>query len=353
MSSRVRLALTAGGAVLVAALLARALAGRGQDFVTALHTVPVVTLVAVVVLQVCALVARSEAWEVCVREAGGSVGRRRLYRAAAVGYVGNLVNGQFGVAARIAALRRGAPRDSPPVAALIGAEVPIVAVEAALAALTSFTLVGPLGLPWWSPIPALAVVVGLAVALGRMPLRHPGKAWRGLSAMSSLRAGARITAVVLVAVFAQIARNWLVLQALGVHASVFDAIAVLIAMVALSQLPLGPSVGAAATVAILGPHGVATAAAAGVLLTATGTVGSLCYAAWAGLDRMLHPPVARQLSRRRDRTLVSDSRAVDRTGRLVRRLPSGQRRRVEVAYFGGLTFPEISRLVWLGRPLAA
>ena len=36
---------------------------------------------------------------------------------------------------------------------------------------------------------------------------------------------------------------------------------------------------------ILGSHGVATAAAAGVLLTVTSTVGSLCYAAWAVADR--------------------------------------------------------------------
>ena len=58
-------------------------------------------------------------------------------------------------------------------------------------------------------------------------------------------------------------------------ASVFDAIAVLIAVVSLGQLPFGLSVGAAAAVLILGPQGVAAATAAGVLLTATGTVGSL------------------------------------------------------------------------------
>ena len=35
---------------------------------------------------------------------------------------------------------------------------------------------------------------------------------------------------------------------------------------------------------ILGSHGVATVAAAGVLLTATGTAGALCFAAWAAAD---------------------------------------------------------------------
>jgi hypothetical protein len=39
-------------------------------------------------------------------------------------------------------------------------------------------------------------------------------------------------------------------------------------------------------VLILGSHGVAAAAAAGVLMTVTGTVGGLCFAAWAGADRL-------------------------------------------------------------------
>jgi hypothetical protein len=60
-------------------------------------------------------------------------------------------------------------------------------------------------------------------------------------------------------------------------------------MVVLAQLPIGPSVGAAAVVVILGADGVALTAAAGVLLTATGTAGALCFAAWAGLDLLSLP----------------------------------------------------------------
>jgi len=56
--------------------------------------------------------------------------------------------------------------------------------------------------------------------------------------------------------------------------------------VTLGQLPVGPGVGAAAAVLILGRDGVAAAAAAGVLLTVTGTVGGLCFAGWAGADRL-------------------------------------------------------------------
>ncbi len=104
-------------------------------------------------LQILALLARTEAWHVCVqRRPAASVGRRCLYRASSMGCVGNLLNAQLGAAARIAALRRSAPETAPRVPALIAAELPILLVEASLAALASFTLVGPLGLPWWLPL---------------------------------------------------------------------------------------------------------------------------------------------------------------------------------------------------------
>jgi hypothetical protein len=98
--------------------------------------------------------------------------------------------------------------------------------------------------------------------------------------------GSRVVGFVLIAVFAQILRNWLLLHAVGVDASLFDAIAVLIAVVTLSQLPTGPTVGAASAVLILGADGVAATAAAGLLLTVTGTIGGFCFAAWAGADRL-------------------------------------------------------------------
>ena len=117
--------------------------------------------------------------------------------------------------------------------------------------------------------------------------------------LRSLSGGSRVVGFVLIAVFAQIFRNWLLLHAVGVDASFFDAIAVLIAVVTLSQLPVGPSVGAAAAVLILGSDGVAAAAAAGLLMTVTGTLGGLCFAAWAGADRAWS--AARRTGRRHGR----------------------------------------------------
>jgi hypothetical protein len=155
-----------------------------------------------------------------------------------------------------------------------------------LAALASFTLVGPLGLPWWLPLIGLAVIGTASAGLRQLALRKGQQLWRGLAVLRSLNGGSRVIGFVLVAVFAQIFRNWLLLHAVGVDASLFDATAVLIAVVTLAQLPVGPGVGAAAAVLILGNDGVAAAAAAGVLMTVTGTVGGLLFAGWAGADRL-------------------------------------------------------------------
>ena len=123
------------GSLATAAILAFLLAGRRDEFTAALSGAAAWVLGVTVLLQIVALLARSEAWHLTIRVAGGTVDRRVLYRASSMGVMGSLVNAQVAVAARIAALRRSSPDVSPRVPTLIAAEFPILAVEAALAAL--------------------------------------------------------------------------------------------------------------------------------------------------------------------------------------------------------------------------
>src|SRR5215217_1869091 len=283
---RHRTLITVVGSLATAAVLVFLLAGRRDEFATALSDATLGVLAVAALLQIVALLARSEAWHLTIEAAGGTVDRRVLYRASAMQVLGGVINGQLGVAARIAALRRSSPDVSPQVPTLIAAEFPILAVEGTLAALASYTLVGPLGLPWWLPIIGIAVITTASAGLRHLARRKGRELSKGLAVLRTLGGGSRVVSFVLVAVFAQIFRNWLLLHAVGVDASFFDAIAVLIAVVTFGQLPVGPSVGAAAAVLILGSDGVAAAAAAGVLMTATGTIGGLCFAAWAGGDRL-------------------------------------------------------------------
>ena len=284
--------ITIAGRLLGAGALMVGLADKRGAFAAALGSVPIWTLAVAAALHVVWLVARSEAWYVCVGAAGGTVGRRRLYRAASVGYLGNLFNAQFGLATRITALRRSAPADSPPASVLVAAEVPIVIVEAALAALMSFTLVAPLGVPWWAPLIAVAVTAGVFAGARSIARDHRQGAWRGLAIMRGLAGRRRIVALVVLAVTIQVARNWFLLRAVGVDASLLDSVALLIAMAVFGLLPLGPGAGAATTMLILGADGVAATAAAGALLTMTGVVATFAFAGWAFVDRMrMRPPV--------------------------------------------------------------
>ena len=275
-----------GGGTVVAVALAIGLAGHGHDFVVALGSAPIWVLGAAVALHVLWLIARSEAWSVCIGAAGGSVPRRQLYRASSIGYLGNIFNGQFGLAVRIAALRRTNPRECPRAPVLLAAELPIVVIEAALAAICSFTLVGPLGVPWWVPLVAFAAMAALLAGMQRVARHRREGFWTGIAVLRGMRGRHRIIALVCVAVVLQIARNWLLLNWSGVDASVLDSTALLIGLAVVGLLPIGPSLGAATAVLILGTNGVAAEAAAGALLTATAAAGALCFASWALVDRL-------------------------------------------------------------------
>ena len=142
---RRRIAISVGGALAVGALLAYVLGGRGAQFATALRTAPIALVGLSVLLQLGALLARTEAWTICVHAAGGTVKRRVLFHSAALGCIASIVNGSVGMAVRVASVRRAAPQTTPRASALVAAEVPIITVELALVAIFSFTLVAPLG----------------------------------------------------------------------------------------------------------------------------------------------------------------------------------------------------------------
>jgi hypothetical protein len=279
------MAVSIGGTVAVTAVLGYVLAGHGAQFSAALRTAPVDLVVLSVVLQLIGLVTRVEAWTVCVRAAGATVSRRVLFVSAAFGCLASIVNGSAGMAVRIASVRRAAPQETPRATALVAAEVPIITVELALVAIFSFTLVAPLGIPWWVPVAIIIAIAGLVTGLRRVSERHQVGLGAGLAVLR-MKSRGRLITFALVAVCSQVLRNWLMLRAVGVHVSIFDSMALLIVMFTVGQLPIGPSTGPAATVLILGSHGLAAAAAAGVLVAVTGVIGSLIFAGWALIDRV-------------------------------------------------------------------
>jgi hypothetical protein len=300
---------TAPGSLATAALLAFLLAGRRHGFAAALSGPAVWVLAVTALLQIVALLVRSESWHLTIQAAGGTVDRRVLYRASSIQVLGSVINGQLRVAARIAALRRSSPAVSLEVPTLIAAEFPVLAVEATPAALTSFTLVAPLRLPRGAsarrPCGDRDGQCGLRISpfaraasceeASRCSVACAAEAVR--SASCRLPCSHRSSAL---AAAARGRRRCLVLRC--------DR--VLIAVVTLGQLPVGRGVGAAAAVLILGSDGVAAAAAAGVLTPVKGTVGGLCFAGWAGADRLWSGSRRARLRRARGPRGQGSARAV-------------------------------------------
>ncbi len=132
---------------------------KRDEFAQALQSASIWILILAAALQLVALLTRTEAWHICVEAAGATCGRRPLFHAAALGSLASQLNSQLGTAARIAILKRDQGDELPRVPGLIAAEVPIMAVEGGLAALTCCTLVGPLNLPFWAPLLVMALAV--------------------------------------------------------------------------------------------------------------------------------------------------------------------------------------------------
>lgn len=97
LGRRHRLPITIAGSLVTAAALAFALAGRRHQFAAALSAASVQVLGAAVLLQIVALLARTEAWHRTVEAAGGTVAPRVLYRASSMQVLGSVINGQLGV----------------------------------------------------------------------------------------------------------------------------------------------------------------------------------------------------------------------------------------------------------------
>jgi hypothetical protein len=262
-----------------------ALASHRDAFVGAIHDVPLVTLLLAAGLHVVTVVARSEAWAVSVRAAGGTLRRRGAYQIASLSFAANVVSPSLGTAVRIWALRTIARDEAPSAPELVAAEVPVLAIQMLATAVMSVSLVGPLGVPWWTPLLVLAGATALFAVACRVA-RRSGGPWRGLAALRCGRTRCRIAGSIAVIAACETTRNLLVLHAVGLHAGPLDAMALLVGAGLLGALPIGPGTSAGAAMLIFGAGGMGPAAAAGVLLTATGFAADLGYAAWGAGDML-------------------------------------------------------------------
>jgi hypothetical protein len=234
---------------------------RRHDLATAAGGVPPQALGALFALHLASLVARSEAWRLSLAALAGAPPARAAIHSANAG----ALEPHAALSARVALLRRLAPQQVPHPAHVAVADMPILLLEAAGAAL----LLGATG-AWWAPAGALALLVGARLAAGR-------RATRGLAVLADVRRRAALAVLVGCIVGCGLARVWLVLAVSHLDASPGAAALAFTALGVFGLLPLGLSAPPGARLAVSGGAG-AGALAAGLALSATSLVAVLVYA---------------------------------------------------------------------------
>jgi hypothetical protein len=247
----------------VGVLLALCVA-RHDDLLAAVAAVPPATLAGLAALHLLGLVARSEAWRLSLAAIGGAPPSRRVVHTANAGaFVVGSLEAHATMPARIALLRRLAPHEAPHPGHVAVADLPIFLIEVAVAA----ALLGMTG-EWWAPPSAVAALVVARLLAGR-------KATRGLAVLADVRRRAALTALVAFIVTCGLARIWVALSVVHLHASPATVAVAFAALGAFGLLPLGPS---APPGALLLVSGGASALAAGLALSATSIAAVLLYA---------------------------------------------------------------------------
>lgn len=262
----------------------------------AIAAVAPLTIVGAVGAHLLTLALRTEAWRTVLRAAGGGrLEPRAMHAANAGAFLAGTLQGQAAMPTRVALLRRYGGREAPPVSQVALADAPIVMFEvcaAALLAAIASTAVGTI--PGWAPWAmlggALAVLAALRFAYARF--RHRRLA-AGLGVIADPDLRNRLALVVAAFTAMAFVRTWIVLAGFDLPADPAHVCLVLFTMGAVGLLPLGIGTGPTATVAALGTTDLATATAAGMVVSAATILSVLLYAGAVWTWRALIPDPAR------------------------------------------------------------
>jgi uncharacterized membrane protein YbhN (UPF0104 family) len=272
------------GPVVVIAALAYVLVTHGHEIGHAISQVSAGTLVIITVLSLLTLLARSEVVLQCMSAMPRRPGRADIYASSSLAFLLSTINHYVGAIVRAAALKRLDPVNAPTIPQMMVIDGSTTLIEGLLAGLLLIACAGTLNLSWWEPVLALlALITAVAVAVYlRRRFAHLA-IFDGLKILEHSRHRLVVLALTVVVFACQIGRTLIVLDAVGLHANLLQAVAVFIAGGVLSNLLAGPGGGtAAAPIVIFGHDSVATATAAGLILAGVALLAAIIYACAGG-----------------------------------------------------------------------
>ena len=268
------------GPLALLAVMAYELVHHGGAIGHAADRTSAATLVAVTLIALATLLARSEAAVACLTAMGNRASRLDIHPASAAAFVVSMLNHYLASPVRATVLKRLDRGRAPTIPQMIMVDASTYLIEGMLAAVLIVVSASALKLQWWMPVLAvLGAVAALIVALAMRRRFERFLAFRGLEMLAHSRQRLVVLMLCLLIFAGQIGRTLLVLRATGLHPSVLQAAATFVAGGVLSAFLAGPAAGTAgAPLIIFGHRSIAAAVAAGLILSITALLAAALYA---------------------------------------------------------------------------
>lgn len=277
---RKRLILSIVGPLALLALLAYLLAVHGHEVANAAKRVSASDLVLVTVLALVTLLARTEAVVACLTAMDRRPRRVDIHCANSLTFLAATINHYFSSIVRGALVRRLDPLQAPTIPQMMMVDTATTLIEGLIVLVLVVVSASALKLAWWVPV-LLALAGVSAVTAAILVRRRFGhhRVVRGLDVLAHSRQRTLVGVLMVIVIVTQVVRTLVVLQAVGLHPSLLQAVATFVAAGVLSSLFAGPGAGTAGgPLIVFGHSSLAASAAAGIVLSITSLLGGVLYA---------------------------------------------------------------------------
>lgn len=277
---RMRLAVSIVVPLAIVGVLVYLLASKGHQIAHAADRTSPGTLIAVTALALVTLVLRTEAVVACLNAMGARSDRRDIHAANSMTFLAALINHYVSSIVRGALLKRIDPVRAPTILQMVMVDTSTSLIEALVVAILIVISAGALKLAWW--VPALIIAAGVAGVWIALVIRRRFAhltLFRGLDVLAHSRQRVVVAVQMALVILIQVGRTFVVLQAVGLHPNLLQAVATFVAAGVLSSLFAGPGAGTAGgPLIVFGSSSLAASTAAGLELSITSLIAGIIYA---------------------------------------------------------------------------
>ncbi|MEA2199038.1 MAG: hypothetical protein QOJ25_3089 [Solirubrobacteraceae bacterium] len=236
-------------------------------------------LIAMTALSFVALPLRTEVWRASLAAAGRRPPRSDLHAANSASLLASLASHYVGPGVKMWLLRRMEGERAAYLLQLIAVDLAGTVLEAFLAAALVIFATIEVALAWWVPVLLISGASGMLIVAILARRRYPdAPIVQGFSVLMRPRYRWEVLGLLALVFAVQILRAWISLRAVGLHLDLGDATLIFVLTGVLGVLPTGITAApTAASLVVVGSHGVGRAAGSGILTTGSLVVATIVY----------------------------------------------------------------------------